>query len=56
MTAGEVLSQSEIDALLAALSTGEMSAEELKKKKKDGASKRTTSGGRFGFRKTRFAV
>lgn len=31
MTAGEVLSQSEIDALLAALSTGEMSAEELKK-------------------------
>lgn len=31
MTTGEVLSQSEIDALLAALSTGEMSAEELKK-------------------------
>lgn len=31
MTAGEVLSQSEIDALLAALSAGEMSAEELKK-------------------------
>jgi flagellar motor switch protein FliM len=31
MTNGEVLSQSEIDALLAALSTGEMSAEELKK-------------------------
>ncbi|AKS38055.1 flagellar motor switch protein FliM [Anoxybacillus gonensis] len=29
--AGEVLSQSEIDALLAALSTGEMSADELKK-------------------------
>ncbi len=32
MTAGEVLSQSEIDALLAALSAGEMSAEELKKR------------------------
>ena len=31
MTAGEVLSQSEIDALLAALSAGEMNAEELKK-------------------------
>ncbi|WMT17947.1 flagellar motor switch protein FliM [Parageobacillus toebii] len=31
MTTGEVLSQSEIDALLAALSAGEMSAEELKK-------------------------
>ncbi|BDG48042.1 flagellar motor switch protein FliM [Parageobacillus sp. KH3-4] len=31
MTTGEVLSQSEIDALLAALSTGEISAEELKK-------------------------
>jgi flagellar motor switch protein FliM len=31
MTNEEVLSQSEIDALLAALSTGEMSAEELKK-------------------------
>ena len=28
---GEVLSQSEIDALLAALSAGEMSADELKK-------------------------
>lgn len=28
---GEVLSQSEIDALLSALSTGEMNADELKK-------------------------
>ena len=28
---GDVLSQSEIDALLSALSTGEMDAEELKK-------------------------
>jgi flagellar motor switch protein FliM len=35
MTNGEVLSQSEIDALLAALSTGEMSAEELKKEEED---------------------
>ncbi|MBB5323665.1 flagellar motor switch protein FliM [Anoxybacillus tepidamans] len=32
---GEVLSQSEIDALLAALSTGEMNAEELKKEEAD---------------------
>ncbi|QPA32058.1 flagellar motor switch protein FliM [Thermaerobacillus caldiproteolyticus] len=32
---GEVLSQSEIDALLAALSTGEMSAEELMKEEED---------------------
>ncbi len=32
---GEVLSQSEIDALLAALSTGEMNAEELKKEETD---------------------
>lgn len=32
---GEVLSQSEIDALLAALSTGEMDAEELKKEEED---------------------
>lgn len=30
---GEVLSQSEIDALLSALSTGEMDADELKKNK-----------------------
>lgn len=28
---GEILSQSEIDALLSALSTGEMNADELKK-------------------------
>jgi flagellar motor switch protein FliM len=32
---GEVLSQSEIDALLAALSTGEMNAEELKKEEEE---------------------
>ena len=31
LMAGEVLSQSEIDALLSAISTGEMSAEEMKK-------------------------
>lgn len=30
--AGEVLSQNEIDALLSAISTGEMDADELKKK------------------------
>ncbi|WP_035098207.1 flagellar motor switch protein FliM [Anoxybacteroides tepidamans] len=35
MVSGEVLSQSEIDALLAALSTGEMNAEELKKEEED---------------------
>ena len=29
--AGDVLSQSEIDALLSALSTGEMTADEMKK-------------------------
>lgn len=29
--AGDVLSQSEIDALLSALSTGEMSADDIKK-------------------------
>lgn len=31
---GDVLSQSEIDAPLSAISTGEMSADEMKKKKK----------------------
>lgn len=31
---GEVLSQNEIDALLSAISTGEMDAEELKKEGK----------------------
>jgi len=31
----EILSQSEIDALLAALSTGEVKAEEIKKKETD---------------------
>ena len=33
--AGEVLSQSEIDALLSAISTGEMDADELKKENKE---------------------
>lgn len=32
---GEVLSQNEIDALLSAISTGEMDAEELKKEEKE---------------------
>lgn len=32
--AGDVLSQSEIDALLSAISTGEMSADDMKKKKR----------------------
>lgn len=31
MPSGEILSQSEIDALLAALSTGEVSADEIKR-------------------------
>lgn len=30
--AGDILSQNEIDALLSAISTGEMSADEIKKK------------------------
>lgn len=32
--AGDIMSQSEIDALLSAISTGEMSAADMKKKKK----------------------
>ena len=32
LVAGDVLSQNEIDALLSALSTGEMDADELKRK------------------------
>ena len=32
---GDVLSQSEIDALLSALSTGEMNADELKKEESE---------------------
>ena len=35
MPSGEVLSQSEIDALLSALSTGEVSADEIKKEEEE---------------------
>lgn len=51
----EVLSQSEIDALLAALSSGEMDANELKKKRLSGGLKYTTSSGHCDFPKIRFA-
>lgn len=46
---GEVLSQNEIDALLSAISTGEMDAEELKKKKKRRKSRFMISNVRCGF-------
>lgn len=52
----DVLSQNEIDALLAALSSGEMDAEELKKKRHRGKSGPTILSGQSGFPRIIFAV
>ena len=52
----DVLSQNEIDALLAALSSGEMDAEELKKEETSRRSDLTISNGRPAFRKIIFAA
>lgn len=52
----EVLSQSEIDALLSALSAGEMNADELKKEEEEKRLKYTTLNERCGFQKIKSAV
>jgi flagellar motor switch protein FliM len=52
----DVLSQNEIDALLSALSTGEMDAEELKKEESEKKVKVYDLRERFGFLKSRSAA
>lgn len=52
----DVLSQNEIDALLAALSSGEMDADELKKKKPRKESVLTISNGLYAFQRIISAV
>lgn len=54
--ADEVLSQNEIDALLSALTTGDMDAEELKKKKVKKRFVSMISSERYDFQKTKFVV
>lgn len=54
--AGDVLSQNEIDALLSALSTGEMDADELKKKIKNSVFVHMILNAPCVFQKIRFAV
>lgn len=56
MPSGEILSQSEIDALLSALSTGEVNAEEIKKEEEEKRFVLTISNGRSVFQKNKFAV
>lgn len=52
----DVLSQNEIDALLAALSSGEMDADELKKKKPKKESALMISNGLYAFQRIISAV
>lgn len=56
LPSGEILSQSEIDALLSALSTGEVNAEEIKKEEEEKRFVLTISNGRSVFQKNKFAV
>ena len=53
---GDVLSQSEIDALLSALSTGEMDADELKKEESEKRVKVMILNELFVFQKIKFEV
>ena len=54
--AGDILSQSEIDALLCALSTGEMTADEMKKEEETEKLKCMTLNVLFVFQKIKFEV
>lgn len=54
--AGDVLSQSEIDALLSAISTGEMSADDIKKEDEDARLKFMTLNEHFDSQKIKSEV
>lgn len=54
--AGDIMSQSEIDALLSAISTGEMSAEDIKKKMRHEKLKYMTLNGLCASQKTKSEV
>lgn len=56
LPSGEILSQNEIDALLSALSTGEVNAEEIKKEEEEKRFVLTISNGRSDFQKNKFVV